>query len=306
MILKRLVVGLAGTVAVIAIVIPGIQVWLTDFGKLPDPPANTLRVASYNVHYIRAGEEDGPWSLADWEARKTSLDASVKATGADLIAFQEMESFTRGSDGSLNLARDYLSRENPGYALAATGDWRAFPSTQPIFFRPDVLELRDEGWFFFSDTPDRIYSPTFNGSWPAFASWAEFAPLGGGAPFRVVNVHFDSGSGTNRRLSAELVAERLEPIIEAETPVILLGDLNTFGPTRPMRVLEGAGLRFPGVPGATFHMDLGLHLLPAIDRIGVSEGIAVEGGPYVLQDSFEGEWGSDHHPLIADLLISAE
>ncbi len=301
--LRRCVIALTAVIAVIAIVVPGIQVWLTDFGKLPDAPAGTLRVASYNVHYIRAGEEEGAWSLADWEARKGSLAATVRATGADLIAFQEMESFTRGSDGSLNLARDHVAAENPGYALAAVGDWREFPSTQPIFYRPEVLDLRDAGWFFFSDTPDQIYSRTFNGSWPAFASWAEFAPLGGGDPFRIVNVHFDSRSGTNRRLSAELVAERLEPVIEARVPVILLGDLNTFGPTQPMRILQGAGLLFPGVPGATFHMDLGLHLLPAIDRIGVTEGIAVEGGPYVLQDSFEGDWGSDHHPVIADLRL---
>jgi hypothetical protein len=142
------------------------------------------------------------------------------------VAFQEMESFRRGSDGGLNLARDFLLERNPGFAAAASGDWREFPSTQPIFYRRDRLRLIDQGWFFFSTTPDVIYSRTFDGSWPAFASWAEFAPLDGGRPFRVVNMHFEYRSGSNRLQSAGLVRDRIRPAIAAGTPTFVVGDLN--------------------------------------------------------------------------------
>ena len=51
---------------------------------LPPRAAETLRIASYNVHFIRADLAEGPWSLADWEGRKHGLDAAFKALDADL------------------------------------------------------------------------------------------------------------------------------------------------------------------------------------------------------------------------------
>ena len=74
------------------------------------------------------------------------------------------------------------------------------------------MRLRDQGWFFFSETPDVIYSRTFNGSWPAFCSWAEFADVEGRV-FRVYNLHYESRSVSNRRLSAGLTRDRLAPVI---------------------------------------------------------------------------------------------
>ena len=128
------------------------------------PPPDTLRIATHNVHYIWLERAEGPWSVGDWEARKGAMDAAFKALDADLVGFQEMESFGRSSDPNTNLARDWLLDQNPGYAAAASGDARSFPSTQPILYRTDRLELLEQGWFFFSDTPDVIYSRTFNGS----------------------------------------------------------------------------------------------------------------------------------------------
>ena len=55
-----------------------------------------LRIASYNVHYIRLDKETGAWSVGDWERRKGPLDSAFKALRADVVAFQEMESFQRG------------------------------------------------------------------------------------------------------------------------------------------------------------------------------------------------------------------
>jgi len=81
----------------------------------------------------------------------------LREGGAELVAFQVTESFCRG-DGRVNLARDDLLAALPEFAAAASGDWRSFPSTQPIFYRRDRLLLLDEGWFFLSDTPDVIFA----------------------------------------------------------------------------------------------------------------------------------------------------
>ena len=300
--MRRVVRALAGLVAALGLVACGLHVAQSGDGDPGAPPPGALRIATLNVHYIWAERDTGPWSLADWAVRRDALDAAVKATGADIIAFQEMESFRGGNGDTDNLARTFLLQRNPGYAAAAVGDWRTFPSTQPIFYRRDRLRLVDQGWFFFSTTPDVIYSRTFDGSWPAFASWAEFRPLAGGAPLRVVNVHFEHRSRSNRHLSAALVAERLAPVMAQGRAVVLAGDINDIAGSRTHAILERAGFAFLPVAGSTFHLNRGLNLVPAIDHIALAGPLAAAGPPVVLRRRFGGVWPSDHYPVVADIL----
>lgn len=264
------------------------------------PPEGVLRVASYNVHYIDLRNRTGDWSVADWETRKGPLDSAFKALDADIVAFQEMESFAGGNDGGTNLARDWLARQNADYAVAAEGDWRDFPSTQPIFYRRDRLAVLDQGWFFFSETPEVIYSRTFDGGHPAFASWGAFRDLETGADLTIVNVHFDYSSGANRVRSAELVAQRIEPWLKAGRTVILAGDLNAMTGWKTHAILDEAGLDFVPVAGSTYHFNRGLHVLGAIDHIAASGGVARAGDAQVLRGRVDGEWPSDHYPVVAD------
>lgn len=289
--------------ALIAIGLPLLAcgVHIAHSGDEAVPPARDghLRLATLNVHYIILRDETGPWSVGDWERRKGPLDRAFKVIGADIMAFQEMESFGGGEGSDVNLTLDYLLAQNPDYAAAAVGDPAVFPSTQPILYRPDRVTLRAQGWFFFSDTPDVIYSRTFNGSFPAFASWAEFQ-VGDGPPFQVVNVHFEYKSRSNRRLSAALVRDRIAPVIADDMPVILMGDLNALHGARTMDILQEAGLTFLPVDGATYHLNRGLNLFGAIDHIGYSPGLTPADTPVVLRQQFSGEWPTDHYPVLVD------
>lgn len=267
--------------------------------ELPPPPEGSLRVASHNVHYIDLNAESGDWSVADWEVRKPALDAAFKTLGADLFAFQEMESFSRGSEGGTNLALDWLLARNPGYRAAAVGDWREFPSTQPILYRPDRLRVVDQGWYFYSETPDVIYSRSYDGSYPAFASWARFRDTSG-KMIHVTNVHLDAFSAGNRHRATALIVSRLRPVLDAGETAILVGDLNAIWLMGPVRQLRAAGLTFADIRGATYHFDRGLSLFGAIDHIAYSGADAVQ-GPYVLRRRFDGVWPSDHYPVAIDL-----
>ncbi len=155
-----------------------------------------------------------------------------------------MESFGRRS-APANLTLVYLRDQNPDYAVAAAGDPTEFPNTQPILYRADRLSLRDEGWFFFSKTPDVIYSRTFNGSWPAFASWAKFSDRNG-TVFRVYNLHTEYRSALNRKLSAALVAERIAESM-TRMPVFVIGDFNAIAGSATLGILEDAGVMFDPV-----------------------------------------------------------
>ncbi len=267
---------------------------------LPDPDAGALRIATYNVHYIILGQATGPWSVGDWDRRKDPLDQAFKVVGADVIGFQEMESFGRGSGGQVNLTLDWLLENNPGYAAAAAGDPQVFPSTQPILYRIDRLDLLDQGWFFFSDTPDVIYARTFNGSYPAFTSWAQFRDRDSGQVFRVVNMHTDYASRSNRLQSMELAAARIAPWINAGETVFAIGDLNARIGDRPVAILQEVGLTFLPIPGATYHFNRGINLFGAIDHIAHAGAAQPQGTPVVLRQKFDGEWPTDHYPVIAD------
>ncbi|WP_235224997.1 endonuclease/exonuclease/phosphatase family protein [Octadecabacter dasysiphoniae] len=272
--------------------------------SLPQPvqdrDAGALRVATYNVHYIWLGRDTGDWSVGDWERRKGPLQSAFRSLDADVVGFQEMESFGRGM-APANLTLDWLIDQNPDYRVAAVGDPADFPSTQPVFYRADRLTLRDEGWFFFSDTPDVIYSRTFNGSWPAFTSWAEFSDRNG-TVFRVYNLHTEYRSASNRKLSAALVAERIaEPA--TRMPVFVIGDFNAIRGSTTLGILEDVGVTFWPVQGSTFHFNRGLNLFPAIDHIGGTDGIAPLGETFSVRGRFDGEWATDHYPVVGDFMV---
>ena len=272
-------------------------------GVLPPAPVAGMRVATYNVHYIIMGQATGPWSRGDWDRRRGPLDLAFKALDADLVAFQEMESFSRGHESRENLALDWLLERNPGYGAAASGDPAVIPSTQPIFYRTDRLDLLDQGWFFFSDTPDVIYSRTYNGSYPAFASWARFRDRRTGAAFRVINVHTDYASRTNRLRSIALVAGRAAPWLQAGETVLVAGDLNARLGDRGVEILQEAGFTFAPVEGSTYHFDRGLNLFGAIDHVAWAGDASPLGPPVVLRRRFDGEWPTDHYPVIVDLKL---
>lgn len=272
-------------------------------GALAARDASALRVATWNVHYIILEQDTGPWSRGDWERRKGPMAAGFNALSADLVAFQEMESFARGPNAPVNLTLDWLLAQNPGFGASAVGDPAAFPWTQPILYRRDRLMLQDQGWFFFSETPDVIYSRTFDGSWPAFATWARFTDRTTGAEFRVVNMHTDFSSRSNRLKSAELIAKRIAPWIGAGETVLVMGDMNARAGARTLRIIEAAGVTFAPVRGATYHLNRGLNLFGAIDHIGWVGAARMASAPVVVRRQFDGAWPSDHYPVVLDLVL---
>jgi len=268
------------------------------------PIPGALRIATYNVHYIILFKESGAWSVGDWERRKGPMDLAFKEINADVIGFQEMESFGGGSGGDVNLVLDWLLAKNPDYAAAAVGDPAEFPSTQPILYRRDRLEMLDQGWFFFSETPDVIYARTFNGSYPAYATWAIFRDKQSNQTFRVINIHTDYGSRMNRLRSVELVAERLAPWREAGETLFVIGDLNARLGDKTVNILQDAGVTFAPVKGATYHLNRGLNLFGAIDHIGAVGAATLASEPTVIRRRFDGEWPTDHYPVIAEYNLS--
>lgn len=296
-------------VFIIGILIAGVLVvmashWLHSARHpIPARPDRSIRVATYNVHYIKL-QEDGRWSIEDWHRRKEPLNTAFRAIAPDIIAFQEMESFAAENGDEANLARDYLAERNPEYAVAAKGDWRNCPMTQPVFYRRDRFELLEEGAFAFPETYKRMRHTCEVGGYPYFASWVRLREVATGKTLRVVNMHLDYCNLKNRRRSAELICQNIAPWLAESEHVVLMGDFNSCDGMRPLRVLAKRGLKIPKITGSTFHFNRGLHLFAAIDHMGFSRNVDLATKPVVVRDRFLGEFPSDHYPVLADLYLT--
>lgn len=256
-----------------------------------------IRVASHNIHYIRPNAPDD-----DWNERRDAVAAVIGEMAPDILAFQEMESFVGGVNHQ-NLQLDWVLKHHPQYATGAFSDnANAFPITQPILYRRDRFTLLDQGFFFFSETPDVIYSRQWDGRYPYFASWIQLRDQTHERDFFVFNYHNDYASRSNRRRSSELTAQRIEQI-SAGAPVILVGDFNAPVWFREVEHFESSGLT-PIKPDGSTNRVLGLKLLPAIDHILISDAFSAPARITVWDRRFEGEYPSDHFPISADILFT--
>ena len=89
-----------------------------------------LHIASFNVHYIEPNDKND-----DWGKRKHAVSRMLKDIDADIVAFQEMETFDGGHYSKRNLQLEWIQSSASEYKNAATGDPEIFPSTQPIIYK---------------------------------------------------------------------------------------------------------------------------------------------------------------------------
>ena len=269
------------------------------------PPAGDrhLRVATFNVHYLWRGADT---AVARWEPRGAAVVTLLSEIDADLVAFQEMETFSGSSYNRENRQMDTLSAAFPDFGFAATGDPREYPNTQPIMFRRSKLTPLEQGFFFFSPQPQELYSAPWFGRFPSFGTWARFrrhAESGdaGNSTILVFNVHIDRERYRNQLRSARLVAEQVNALRRPEEPVLVFGDFNALRFMAPVRIVtREAGLQAAKGIGATFHFYRGLHLFPAIDHILYGERWELKDARAVRMRP-GGVWPSDHYPVMADL-----
>jgi len=270
--------------------------------RAPPRLKTDLRVASFNIHYLVLNDEE----IKNWNARKPAVTAMITDIDADILAFQEMESFGRGQGKNQNLQLDFVLQRHPDYAAAAySDDADQYPITQPIIYRKDRLEVLDQGFFFFSETPDVIYARTFNGNWPAFCSWATFKDNFSGKTFTVFNMHTDYSSGSNRVQSSELMAAYISPRVSRGESVLLVGDLNASQSSKSAGILKDIPLSFVETSGSTFHFNRGINLTPAIDHILHTPDFTPLGNIRVIRQKYDGTWPGDHYPIVADFRVKA-
>ena len=261
---------------------------------LVSPPgiaACEFTLASFNIHYIVT--VDGPDQ--DWEDRKHAVTEVLKRIDADIIAFQEMETFAGSDFNEQNLQLDWILETVPGYRVTAYGNAAEFPITQPILYKPEKFSALEQGFFFYSSEPDRIYSPQWDGGYPYFSTWARLRSTCQQGNLFLMNVHNDYSSRDNRLRSSDLIAERTQRHA-GDDPVVVLGDFNASATKQEIRKIEKIGLNVVEPTGSTNRI-WGMHLSSAIDHFVIDPRLKPVGDIKIWRDKIDGEYPSDHYPI---------
>jgi endonuclease/exonuclease/phosphatase family metal-dependent hydrolase len=255
-----------------------------------------LRVMTYNVRYA----SDEPPHV--WNDRRPAAKAMLEQYRPDVIGMQE---------AVYRQVKDF-AEDLPGYdwiGLGREGGSRG--EFMAVFYRVERLRPLEFDHFWLSDTPDVIGSTTWGNSNRRMVTWVRFQDLQNDRSFYFLNTHFDHEIREAREKSAQLVVRRTVGLA-ADIPRVLVGDFNAaaeesrvyelfVGPDSFADTWHTAEQR--GKPVGTFHGYRGPQ--PGGRRI---DWILVRGPVKTLYTeivtySRDGQFPSDHFPVIADIAI---
>jgi endonuclease/exonuclease/phosphatase family metal-dependent hydrolase len=180
-----------------------------------------------------------------------------------------------------------------------------------VFYRKDHLEPLEFDHFWLSETPEVIGSKSWGNTLPRMVTWVRFQDRRTGQAFYVFNTHFDHLSQASREQSAGLVLRRVERL-QTKLPVLLIGDFNAAAGANRVYDLLVTPTAFTdtwttapkrGEAIGTFHNYRGP--VPNGRRIDwiLARGPVTPLATEVVTDAKDGQYPSDHFPVIADVRL---
>lgn len=276
---------------------------------MTEPTGDVLRVLSYN---LRFASEDDP---QPWSRRRRPMATLLAGLEPHLIGTQEgladqLDDLTSLLNQTLSLPG--RSRLDGPYRWVGQG--RHGGRTEEysaIIYDSRRLEPGPITHRWLSDTPDVPGSRSWGNDIPRMMTEAHFTDRRSGRALVLVNTHFDHLSEGARQRSARFVRDRIRRLDDPASGriVVLTGDFNTAAPTSACyRILLDTPLddtcstaTRPG-PAWGSYTDYRPPSPGAerIDWVLVSPGVPV-GRAGVVDEAPEGQYPSDHLPLLADL-----
>jgi len=256
--------------------------------------SQTHKVVSYNIRFNNPDDGENAW-----ENRKFLVTDLLRFHEADIIGMQEVL-YDQLTDISLQL---------PAFDQIGVGreDGKAGGEYSPIFYNSRKYQLKNHGWFWLSETPEKP-SMGWDAACKRICTYALFEDYEKRENFWVFNTHFDHVGDEARINSARLILQKIDSLNTKDDPVILTGDFNLTPETKPIERIETqffdsrkVSAQTPYGPEGTFNgFNFNSELKNRIDYIFVKGKLNVE--KYgVLTDSYENRYPSDHLPVLVEI-----
>lgn len=256
--------------------------------KLPEAEkTQDVTVMSYNVYYKTPEER--------WE----NVVQNIRNNNPDSFGLQE----------ATPEWIDAIAAAMPDYAYVGVGrNADGSGEASPVFYKKDKYELVDSGTFWLSKTPEKP-SKGWDAMFNRICTYVVLRDKETRFIYAHFNAHFDHMGVIARLESVAVVSDKISRICNT-LPVVFTGDLNDpEGGEMYNRVLE-TGLRDTKYLAeaaddeTTFHgySDLMTKEKP-IDFIFVN-AMATKVATYKVDTTkYDGEYASDHHPVISEMTL---
>lgn len=177
-----------------------------------------MKIGTYNIR-IQVPKDKGNKS---WCKRKGLISRLIHENDLDIISVQEIGN-TYQKWSLEYLLSDYLYY---GKGLQWLG---IVPASEcGIFYKADKFELKDNGYFWLSETKWK-YSKSWDAAFPKTCVWVKLLDKTTNKEFYVISTHFDHIGHVARVESAKLVSDFIKHKVW-KLPVLFMGDLNTSIP----------------------------------------------------------------------------
>lgn len=183
----------------------------------------SLTVMSFNVRNSSANDGDNCW-----ENRRPAAVEMLNTLNPDIVGLQE----------ALPDQEEALTTACPQYTAFGVGRNDGVEGERmSVLFNTDVLEFRDGGTWWLSETPD-VPSVGWDAKYPRTATWVLMKDLRCGKEFYLVNTHLDHKGAEARRNGLSMVVAKIREM-NPDVPMVLMGDFNVEPGDPALTALDG-------------------------------------------------------------------
>ncbi len=276
---------------------------LAIFACVETAPDTSLKIMSFNIRYDNPGDGQNAW-----KNRRDTVAQTISFHDVDICGLQEV--LDHQLQDLVEMLFDY------DWIGVGRDDGDKEGEYAPVFYRSDLLQLLESGFFWLSETPEVAGSFGWDAACTRIVTWGKFSIKSTGEEFYFFNTHFDHVGQISREKSAGLLLEKIESKTSF-APVIVTGDFNCTNKNKAYTILtsgmdDGTQLQdtqilsLNGHYGGTqtfngFKPDLRPNSI--IDFIFVrNSGPVLKHG--IISDRWDGRFVSDHYPVLAEVVIS--
>lgn len=267
------------------------------FPFLAQAQSENLKVMTFNIRYNNP--DDG---VNAWPARKDRVIQYLQTEKPDVICVQE----------ALEGQMEDLANGLAGYAWIGRGRDKSKKKGEfaGIFYKTERVQLREEGNFWLSDTPDKPGSIGWDAELPRIVTWGFFRDQGTGKSFYLFNTHFSHKGSKARLQSTKMICSKAKKI-SSRFPSLICGDLNMQPDDPTMENFKLSGYTDTrtttetdpaGPEGTCYGFSTEAQSGIRIDYILTRNDVTVKTYSVSTQ-SENGYYLSDHLPVISEVVI---